>query len=98
MLRLIFSLRKYATLAGAWTFILGAWILLVGCSASSGNSNENGPLGGNHTLPDSAQIFPADNAWNTDISAAPVDANSDNYIASIGASTGLHADFTSDGY
>ncbi len=37
--------------------------------------------------------FPADNAWNTDISALPVDPNSANLIASIGVGTGLHADF-----
>jgi hypothetical protein len=40
--------------------------------------------------------FPADNAWNTDISARPVDPNSDNLIASIGGSTGLHPDFGSE--
>ncbi len=39
------------------------------------------------------QIFPSDNPWNTDISAYPVHSNSANYIASIGAATGLHADF-----
>ncbi len=37
--------------------------------------------------------FPADNAWNTDISKAAVDPNSANLIASIGAATGLHPDF-----
>jgi len=37
--------------------------------------------------------FPADNPWNTDISGAPVDANSANLIASIGLATGLHPDF-----
>jgi hypothetical protein len=37
--------------------------------------------------------FPADNAWNQDISSAPVDPNSDNLIASIGLATGLHPDF-----
>lgn len=37
--------------------------------------------------------FPADNAWNTDIAAAPVDPNSNNLIASIGLATGLHPDF-----
>ena len=42
--------------------------------------------------------FPATNAWNTDISAAPVDPNSANLIASIGISTGLHADFGSGLY
>ena len=42
--------------------------------------------------------FPADNAWNTDISQKPVDPNSDNLIASIGVSTGLHPDFGSGTY
>jgi hypothetical protein len=37
--------------------------------------------------------FPADNAWNTDISAMPVDPNSANLIASIGLTTGLQPDF-----
>jgi hypothetical protein len=39
------------------------------------------------------QIFPADNAWNTDISTAPVDSNSATLIASCGASSALHPDF-----
>lgn len=37
--------------------------------------------------------FPADNAWNTDISQRPVDPDSANLIAKIGAGTGLHPDF-----
>jgi hypothetical protein len=37
--------------------------------------------------------FPADNAWNQDISSAPVDPNSDNYINFIGSTTPLHPDF-----
>ncbi|PXX45171.1 hypothetical protein DFR42_102384 [Undibacterium pigrum] len=37
--------------------------------------------------------FPANNAWNTDISAAPVDPASDALISSIGLGTGLHPDF-----
>ena len=37
--------------------------------------------------------FPADNAWNADISALPVDPNSDNLIASIGMDRGLFPDF-----
>jgi hypothetical protein len=39
------------------------------------------------------QVFPPDNAWNQDISAAPVDPNSDNLISSIGLNVGLHPDF-----
>ncbi|HEY8697326.1 MAG TPA: hypothetical protein VIM02_06890 [Rhizomicrobium sp.] len=37
--------------------------------------------------------FPADNAWNKDVSKDDVDPNSDNLIASIGLTTGLHPDF-----
>ena len=38
-------------------------------------------------------VFPADNPWNKDISAAPVHWNSANYVSSIGATTRLHPDF-----
>jgi hypothetical protein len=48
--------------------------------------NGSGDLGGR-------QIFPADNAWNADISGQPVDPNSDTLIASCGASSALHPDF-----
>jgi hypothetical protein len=41
-------------------------------------------------------MFPADNPWNRDVSSDLVDANSANYIASIGATTNLHPDFGSD--
>jgi hypothetical protein len=37
--------------------------------------------------------FPADNAWNRDISSAPVDPDSTNIINYIGATTPLHPDF-----
>ena len=39
------------------------------------------------------QVFPTDNPWNTDISQALVDPNSNNLIASIGDNTNLHPDF-----
>jgi hypothetical protein len=42
--------------------------------------------------------FPASNLWNQDISNAPVDPNSDNYINFIGSSTPLHPDFGSGLY
>src|SRR5262245_61475297 len=38
-------------------------------------------------------LFPPDNVWNADISALPVHSNSAAYVASIGVTTGLHADF-----
>jgi hypothetical protein len=40
-------------------------------------------------------IFPGDNIWNTPIDSLPVHPNSTNYINTIGANTGLHADFGS---
>lgn len=40
-------------------------------------------------------IFPADNIWNTPVDSLPVHPNSAGYIATIGSSTGFHADFGS---
>ena len=39
------------------------------------------------------QVFPPDNPWNQDISNAPVDRNSAQIIATIGADAQLHPDF-----
>ena len=44
----------------------------------------------------SCPIFPSDNIWNQDISQLPVDSNSSQYIASIGAGSFLHPDFGSN--
>lgn len=38
-------------------------------------------------------LFPADNIWNRDISSLPVHRNSANFIASIGLTSHVHADF-----
>jgi hypothetical protein len=38
-------------------------------------------------------VLPADNIWNTPVDTLPVDANSDTYVATIGANTHLHPDF-----
>jgi hypothetical protein len=40
-------------------------------------------------------IFPADNPWNRDVSADPIDPRSGAYLASIGLAAGLHPDFGS---
>ena len=53
-------------------------------------SSQGGPLPG--PLP----LFPPDNWWNTDISAAPVDPASASYISFVGATKGLHPDFGGD--
>ena len=59
-------------------------------TGTSGPWAQNGTLGSCH-------VFPADNAWNRDVSALPVDPNSGNYITSIGSTTKLHADFGGGG-
>ena len=58
---------------------------------------KNAGLGAGASL-NGAVPFPADNAWNSDISKAPVDPNSGNLIAAIGLSHGLHPDFGSGLY
>jgi hypothetical protein len=41
-------------------------------------------------------LFPPDNWWNVDVSAAPVDPNSANFLNFIGAGVGLHPDLGGD--
>ncbi|HMA34998.1 MAG TPA: hypothetical protein VKY74_11025, partial [Chloroflexia bacterium] len=43
-------------------------------------------------------LFPADNIWNRNIAALPTHTLSDQYVASIGLSTGMHPDFGSGLY
>jgi hypothetical protein len=47
-------------------------------------------------LPAPLPLFPADNWWNADVSAAPVDVGSATFIAWIGAAKGMHPDFGGD--
>jgi len=47
-------------------------------------------------LPSPLPLFPPDNWWNTDISAAPLDSNSAGFIGFIGGATKLHPDFGGD--
>ena len=49
-------------------------------------------------LPIPCPLFPGNNIWNADVSALPVDANSDAYVASIGTGAPLHPDFGSGLY
>lgn len=43
--------------------------------------------------PASCHLFPADHIWNVPVAALPADPDSEAYVASIGSSAGLHADF-----
>jgi len=66
-------------------------------TGSAGGGAAGGAAGGPRLVPGASlggrRPFPPDNPWNADISAAPVDPNSDALIASIGLDTGLHPDF-----
>ena len=55
---------------------------------------------GGHPAPGAPHcpIFPASNPWNRRVDNLPVAANSQAIVNSIGASTGLHADFGSGTY
>ncbi len=66
---------------------------LVACSSDGGNGTPAGD-GGSPGPVDPSAIFPADNAWNRDVSSDDVDPDSDKYIAAMAPSTGLHADFS----
>src|SRR5205807_10478348 len=83
--------RMYARLAllvGMLGAILGATLATLALAASHPHaawqygSMANASLGIDASL-NGAVPFPADNAWNADISKAKVDPNSDNLIASI---------------
>ena len=51
------------------------------------------PTVGNNTSLNGFKLFPAGDLWNTDISNAPVDPDTDRYINFIGRSVGVHPDF-----
>src|SRR6185295_4100673 len=59
-------------------------------AAVLGQPVRNGPL------PSPLPLFPPDNWWNVDVSAAPLDPNSANFITFIGANDVLHPDFGGD--
>jgi hypothetical protein len=58
--------------------------------AAVASAQPNGPL------PQPLPLFPADNWWNVDVSAAPLDPNSASFIQRIGGGTPLHPDFGGD--
>jgi hypothetical protein len=81
----------------------GTALALVLAGVLPGAPRASGAAARSHSAPApreySCPIFPANDALNEDISHAPVDPNSARYIAAIGASGHLHADFgTNPGY
>src|SRR6266700_6783080 len=82
--------------------LFAAVIIIASCKKENNSSTQNANAisesvqACNATLADAEniQIFPATNAWNTDISAMPVDSNSKKIIANFSSSP-IHADFGS---
>ncbi|HEX8255205.1 MAG TPA: hypothetical protein VF846_18840 [Thermoanaerobaculia bacterium] len=66
--------------------LAGVLLLLLSATAAFGAVQ-----GGALNVP--RPLFPANNWWNTDVSAAPADANSAAYIQFIGPTRGLRPDF-----
>ncbi len=79
------SLRTAAALA-----LAGLAALCAGASPAAAQVT----LGG--ALPAPNPLFPPDNWWNVDVSAAPVDPGSAGFIGFIGTMRGLHPDFGGD--
>lgn len=68
-------------------------IVACGRSGPSGLDRDSTAAPGDPPALPARSVFPPDNAWNADISGAPVHPNSDALIASCGATRSLHPDF-----
>ncbi len=82
-------LRIYPLISFACTFIfISSFYLIVGSlqNPNIARASSAATVGG-------CPLFPADNIWNRDISSLPVHRNSANFIASIGLTSHVHADF-----
>lgn len=82
---------------------LAAFILLIPMTFSNTSVLADGAACNGMTVGQLTNLngfvpFPADNLWNTDISNAAVDPDSDNIINYIGAGVTLHPDFGSGTY
>ena len=77
---------------------LGVLLLLFAGSAFAQSGSCSGMSVGPGENLNGFDPFPANNAWNTDISGYPVHPNSANYINFIGATASLHPDFLSGTY
>jgi hypothetical protein len=69
----------------------------LGCGSASTKEQPDpthgGTTGGQSVSLQSCDVFPADNAWNTDISGYAVRPDSDQFIDSIGRDAYVHPDF-----
>ena len=90
---------KKATFSNCWIFV--AVLFAFSCKKDLSNKNstskppsQNGSCSAKIADAESIEIFPADNAWNQDISALPIDPYSAQIIANFSSSS-LKADFGS---
>jgi len=74
----------------ALPFLALAFAALLIAPAARAQAQQNGPL------PQPLPLFPGDNWWNLDVSAAPLDPGSANFIDYVGRTTGMHPDFGGD--
>jgi hypothetical protein len=89
------SLRWVPTLAAAIAILVSTcngWSA-AGAGAPRRHLRPRGPQPGPTIA--GCPLLPADSIWNTRVDALPADPRSAEYIATIGAGTGLHADFGS---
>ncbi len=68
-------------------------VMLDSCAGSTAPSTDPGTNDNTAASFEGRRIFPADNPWNRDISADPVDPNSSALISTCGSSAALHPDF-----
>ena len=77
------------------TQVRSALVIAFVCAAFAAAPLAGQPVQGG-PLPGPLPLFPSDNWWNADVTAAPVDANNAAFIAWIGATKGMHPDFGGD--
>jgi hypothetical protein len=64
-----------------------------GAAATTASGGATGMATGTLPMVGPCHVFPADNAWNRDVSADPLRADSATYIAKMTPTRGLHADW-----
>ena len=84
---------RAALVAGVCALAVSASGCVAPASSGGGATTATSPTVGG------CRVFPSDNAWNADVSRAPVRANSAQYVANINSSgnTMLHPDFGGGG-
>ena len=83
---------RFALFAGILTMVTGAAAMRF-AGTNRQDADGAGRASGDRTRIGDRRIFPADNAWNQDVSALPVDPHSDALIQAIGRDKPLHPDF-----